>query len=84
MENTPTYLVGELADYHPYENGRQLWTVLMNFPLAPEFFHPVVTLEDSQVWAVPTSVWNDTYLAQARTVSVRCDSLMLTASSMSE
>lgn len=71
MENTPTYLVGELTNYHPYESGRQLWTVQMRLPLASEFFDPIVTLEDNQVWAVPASIWNDYHQDQVVTVSRR-------------
>lgn len=69
MENTPTYMVGELDNYHPNEHGTQFWAVRMMFPVAPEQFNLTVRLQDNQVWAVPTSIWNEAYEAQTRIVS---------------
>lgn len=73
LHSGPTYLAGELAAYHPIHNNRQIWSVRIKFPVAPELFDTTVVLDDSQVWAVGSTVWNDMYAAQTHTVSTYAD-----------
>lgn len=68
LPGTPTFLVGQLGDYHPFENRIQLWKIWLALPVDAKY--TMVMLKDEDVWGVPSSTWRAFHQLQRHAVSV--------------